>query len=215
MADESWYRRRTWTDEDQAAFFARLRRSRGGFHKAQYCRIQAYELQQAGNFSAALELLDLLMKEWPADAQKAAVFHQRAECLENLGDNEGALNAYRSVCDAQRSLPSSMTTAHLGFGLLVALSPYPDLYDEALSVLDEFASSSTFPVEDFQAATIRALIADGKGEQAEASRQAQLALAAANRTHSGYARHATLGLVTGIEPSLEGRLRQLASSEAV
>lgn len=215
MADESWYRRRAWTDEDQAAFFARLRRSRSGFHKAQYCRKQAYELQQAGNFPAALELLDLLMKEWPDDAQKAAVFHQRAACLENLGDTEGALNAYRSVFDAQRALPSSLTTAHLGFGLLVALSPYPDLYDEAMSVLDEFASSSTYPVHDFQAATIRALIADSKGEQAEASRQAQLALAAADRTHSGYARHATLGLVTGIEPSLEGRLRQLASSGAV
>jgi hypothetical protein len=75
VADESWYRRRTWTDEDRAGFFARLRRSRSGFHKAQYCRIQAYELQQAGNYHAALELLDLLMKEWPDDAQKAAVFH--------------------------------------------------------------------------------------------------------------------------------------------
>jgi tetratricopeptide (TPR) repeat protein len=171
-------------------------------------------LEQAGNFRAALELLNLLMKEWPDDAQRAAVFHQRAECLEKLGDNEAAIKAYRSVFDAQRSMPSYRTTAHLGFGLLAALSPYPDLYDEALSVLDEFASSSTFPVEDFKAAAIRALIADAKGEEAEASRQAQRALAAAEKRHSGYARHAALGLVTGIEPSLDGRLKQLASPGA-
>jgi hypothetical protein len=108
-------------------------------------------------------------------------------------------------------MPSYITTAHFDFGLLVALCPDPSLYNEALSVLDEFLSSSTFPIEDFKAATIPALIAGAMGEQAEASRQAQMALAAAEKAHSGYARHATLGLVSEIEPSLENRLKQLAS----
>jgi hypothetical protein len=43
MADD-WYRRKTWTAEDREEFFTRLRRSRGAFHKAQYARIQAFEL---------------------------------------------------------------------------------------------------------------------------------------------------------------------------
>jgi len=213
VADETWYRRRTWTDEDQSAFFAKLRRSRSGFHKAQYCRIQAYELQQAGNYGAALQLLNFLITGWPNDAQEAAVFQQQAECLEKLGDKTAALDAYRRVFDTQRRKRNSQTTAHLGFGLLIALSPDPELYDEALSVLDEFGSSRslTFPIEEFKAAAIRALIADAKGSRDEASRQAELALTAAGKTHSGLPRHAKLGLVTTIQSNLEDRIKGIAS----
>lgn len=210
-ADETWYRRSTWSDEDQAAFFAKLQRSRSGFHKAQYCRIQAYELQRARNYKASLQLLELLLAEWPNDAQKAAAFHQKAECLEKLGDKTAALNAYRLAFDAQREKPSEITTAHLDFGFLVALSPYPDFYDEALSVLEEFGSSS-FPIEEFKTATIRALIADTTGHREEASRQSQLAFAAAAKKHSGFVRHAQLGLVTEIPLHLEDRLKRMAQS---
>jgi len=210
MADESWYRRRAWTAEDQAAFHEKLRRSRGGFNKAQYCRIQAYELQQAGNYRGALELLNLLMTEWPDDAQKAAVFHQMAECHEALGDLTAALANYRAVFDTQRKKPGQRTNAHLGFGMLVALTPYPEFYDEALSVLDECESSASFPILEFESAMIRAIIADAKGSKESASRQAKTALAAAARKHSGYARHAALGLVASIKPDLEARLKKIA-----
>jgi len=210
MADESWYRRRTWTAEDQSEFHAKLRRSRGGFQKAQYCRIQAYELQQAGNFKGALELLDLLMAEWSDDAQKAQVFSQKAQCLEALGSITEALVSYRLVFDTQRKEPGTITNAHLAFGMLVALAPCPELYDEALSVLDEFESPSWFPYLDFSAATIRALIADAKGDRELAARQAKAALTEAAKTHSGYSRHPRLGLVTSIKPDLESRLNRIA-----
>ena len=210
MAEHSWYRRRTWTSDDQAAFFARLRRSRGGFHKAQYCRIQASELQQAHNYEAALGLLDLLMAEWPGDAQTAAVYYQKAECHEKLGDAEAAIAAYRLVFQAQREQVGYRTSADLSFGWLVALTPYPALYDEALSALDEFASSSTFPYELFKAAVVRALIADARGDRQRAARYATSALAEAARTHSGYARHATLGLVANVASELVERLKRIA-----
>ena len=210
MADEMWYRRRTWTDEDQSEFFSRLRRSRTGFHKAQYCRIQAYELQQAGNYRAALQLLDLLFTEWPNDAQQAAAFHQKAECLAKLGDKTACIGAYRQVFDIQRRKPTELTNAHLDFGLFIALSANSDLYDEALSVLDEFGSSPTFPIEEFETAAIRALIADATGRRETASRQAQLALLAAGQKHSGFTRHATLGLVTQAQSNLMERLKKIA-----
>lgn len=213
MSDESWYRRRTWTAEDQTAFFTKLRRSRGGFYKAQYCRIQAYELQQAGNYKAALELLDLVMTEWPADADKAAVYCQKAECLEQLGETTAALEAYRIVFEAQRQSPGHIAAAHLGFGMLVALSACAESYDVALSALDEFGARSSFPIQDFKAASIRALIADAQGKREAASRQAKSALAAAARTHSGFSRHATLGLVTSVQPDLEERLRHIARDD--
>jgi hypothetical protein len=48
MSKTEWFRRTTWTPEDEASFRARLKRSRGSFHKAQYLRIQAEHLQEVG-----------------------------------------------------------------------------------------------------------------------------------------------------------------------
>ncbi len=214
MADDSWFRRRTWTSDDQAAFFARLRRSRGGSNKAQYCRIQAYELQQANNYQAAVELLELVMTEWPGDAEKAAVYHQKAKCLEGLGNFAGALAAYQQAFDAQREQPGYRTETHLGFGWLVAMTPYPELYDHAISALNEFALQSAFPVQCFKDAAIRAVIADAIGSRERAARFARIALAEAARIHSGYARHATLGFVAGVDRELAERLSQIAEHSA-
>lgn len=212
MADDSWYRRRTWSREDQAAFFDRLKRSRSGFHKAQYCRIQAYELQQAGYFNDAIGLLDYLMAEWPHDAELAVIYHQKAACLERLGDKTAALAAYRQAFDAQRKKPSVLTNAHLGFALLAASTPFPNCYDEALSVLNEFRMHSPFPIQEFEAAAARALIADARAEREEAKRQAATALEAATREHSGFSRHANVGLVKNVGEGLMGRLRRIVEN---
>jgi tetratricopeptide (TPR) repeat protein len=210
MADESWYRRRTWSSDDKAAFFARLRRSRSGFHKAQYCRTQAYELQQARHFKEALNLLDFAIAEWPNDREPAIEYLQRAECLEQLGDKTAAVIAYREALEAQRRKPSVLTNAHLEFALLVALTPFPGCYDEALSVLTEFRSGWSFPFEVFNEAAARSLIARAKGNSEEASRQANAAIEAAAREHSGFSRHPQAGLVANVQPGLMERLRRLA-----
>lgn len=209
MRDESWYRRRTWSSDDQAAFFARLKRSRSGFHKAQYCRIQAYELEQAGLCKEALGLLDFAAAEWPDNRSLATEYSQRATCLEKLGEKSAALAEYRHVFDAQRKLPSILTAAHLDFALLVALTPFPECYGEALSVLSEFPSHFPFPFEVFKEAAARAIIARARGECAEARRQAGIALEAAAKHHSGFRYHAKLGLVGEEHSDLIDRLREI------
>ncbi|MBN1908765.1 MAG: hypothetical protein JW818_03415 [Pirellulales bacterium] len=211
MADESWYRRKTWTPEDEAAFFARLKRSRGGFHKAQYCRIQAYELQDVGLYKVALMLLDHIMANWPEDAQQAAVFHQKAVCLERLGETADAILAYRLAFDAQRAMPSMLTNAHLDYAWLVATNPFPECFDEALTVLDEFQTHLSFPLEEFLAAAARAIILDAKGDSKASGRHAANALQAAEKTHSGFRYHDNLGLVKNMPPDLRERLEQLAA----
>jgi tetratricopeptide (TPR) repeat protein len=212
MSDECWHRRRTWTPDDEAAFFARLRRSRGAFHKAQYCRIQAYELQVAGNYSAALALLELLMREWSEEALKAAVYHQKANCLERLGQQAAAIDAYRAAFDAQRKEPGMMTSAHLDFGWLVVTAPCLELYEEALDVLEEFVRQSSFPIDEFREAAIRAFIWSAKGDRERSRRNAQAALDAMARRHSGFARHPDLGLVQDVEPIVAQRLQRLAAA---
>jgi tetratricopeptide (TPR) repeat protein len=210
MADD-WFRRKTWTPTDREEFFARLRRSRGAFHKAQYARIQAYELlttRTRDAYLAALELLDMVLAEWREEAQLASVYHHRAECYEGLGDVPKALDAYRKVLETQRERKGWLTGAHLDFGWLVATTPLPDLYDEALAVLSEF-SDEVFPVSRYRFSAIHALIFHDRGLREQARAQARMALEAAAATHSGFRYHSKLGLVQSPEERVHARLISL------
>ncbi|MCW1921012.1 hypothetical protein OKA05_00500 [Luteolibacter arcticus] len=211
MADD-WYRRKTWTPIDREEFFERLRRSRGAFNKAQYARIQAYELLTTGTreaYSAALELLDMILAEWREDAQLAPVYHHRADCYLGLGDTERAMDAYRQVFQAQRVFKGHQTDAHIDFGWLIATTPLPELYDEALAVLGEFAHGM-FPVQRYRVNAIHALILDARGQREQARSHARAALDEAAARQSGFRYHATLGLVESPGESVYQRLQALA-----
>jgi tetratricopeptide (TPR) repeat protein len=209
---DDWFRRKTWTPNDREVFFARLRRSRSAFHKAQYARIQAYELLATRTpeaYSAALELLDLILADWPEDAQLASVYHHRAECFAGLGDLPHAVDAFRQVFRTQRTRKRELTMAHLDFGWLVATTPLPDFYDEALGLLSEFTHND-FPVDQYRASAIHALIFDARGQPEQARRYANFALQSAAARHSGFRYHAKLGLVKSPDEKVYGRLRILA-----
>jgi hypothetical protein len=144
---EDWFRRKTWTPADRETFFARLRRSRTTYHKAQYLRVQAVELQATGTpegVDAALELAEVLLRDYPAPTELAHAHLIRAECLESRGDVAGAAEAYRHALRAQRACPKVRTTAHQGFAWLVATRPLPELYREAIAALDEFGDMDGF-----------------------------------------------------------------------
>jgi tetratricopeptide (TPR) repeat protein len=212
MADD-WFRRKTWTPKDREEFFVRLRRSRGAFNKAQYARIQAYELLTTRTreaYTAALELLDMILAEWRDDAQLASVYHHRAECFLGLGDVAGAVDAYRQVFETQRVCKSELTRAHLDFGWLVVTAPLPDLHDEALAVLGEFGDE-IFPVDRYRASAIRALILGARGQREQARGYARIALQEAAARHSGFRYHATLGLVDSPDEGVHERLQALAA----
>src|SRR5262245_4018263 len=80
---DTWYRRTSWSDLDRRAFFDRLARSRTRGNKAQYLRIQAVHLEETGRpalVRAALELLDMVVREWPEPSEVAQAYHQQATC---------------------------------------------------------------------------------------------------------------------------------------
>src|SRR5689334_20933906 len=85
-----------------AEFFERLKRARGSGSKAQYLRIQALHLQQVGEpacLRAALELLQLMVADYPEAIQLAQAHKQRAECLIAVGERDSGLLAYRDSLD--------------------------------------------------------------------------------------------------------------------
>ena len=214
MADD-WFRRKTWTVRDRDEFFTRLKRSRGSFHKAQYARIQAYKLittRKRDAYTAALELLDMILAEWREDAQLASVYDHRAECFLGLGDVARAVEAYRLVFQTQRVCKSELTMAHLDFGWLVVSAPLPELYDEAMAVLGEFHRETiSFPVDRYRASAIQALILDARGQPEQARSYARIALQEEAAQHSGFRYHPTIGLVHAPDEKVHDRLQKLAA----
>lgn len=115
MGREDWYRRTSWTTDDQSDFFGRLKRARGTYSKAQYLRIQALYLQQSGLYAEAVRLLNLLQAEYAEETQATAAFLQKAECLWSIGDRPGAFDAYVEALAAQRRYPNSISLVALSF----------------------------------------------------------------------------------------------------
>ena len=70
MANEDWYRNKTWNNEVEADFEARLKRSRGAFNKAQYLRIQASYLLDISDKKTQLvgvSLMERLIRDYPTE----------------------------------------------------------------------------------------------------------------------------------------------------
>jgi len=213
MAAE-WYRRKTWTFQDETAFFARLNRSRSRFHKAQYLRIQAGELAETAveeNLRAAVSLLELLLAEYPEPGEIAASYWQLGKCKERLHKSDEAVQAYRLALLQQRIYPNVISNAHISLAVLVAKERRRAEYDEALQALTEWGRLGDFPVMDFEMCAARAIIYAETGNQDDAVQWANDALAAAAKTHSGYRYHAALGLVGNQHADLVERMRKITA----
>jgi tetratricopeptide (TPR) repeat protein len=214
MSQTEWFRRSTWGEADREDFNARLKRSRGAGNKAQYLRIQAGHLAEAGNHAAAIELLDRLLSEFPHRIELALAHSQRAASLANLGQCEAAIQEYRVALQTERDFPNVRTKAWLDFGWLVVERQLTDYYDEVSQVLGEFREEGglRFPATEYRYAAIQALLADYRGNKARAREFAQQALAEAAKEHSGFRRHPTVGLVGSESNTFANRLMTLAGS---
>jgi len=214
MANE-WFRKTTWSEADQADFFARLKRSRGSGNKAQYLRIQASHLEETHKselIEVAITLLNKMLAEFPEQGELSCAQKQKASCLVALGKFEEAIASYRDALNTERKFPMRRTRAWLEFGRLVCERKLVDLYDEAWAVLDELKYDTLFAADIYELSGIRALIATHKGNLESAKRFAKTAIESAATTHSGFRYHPTVGLVRDKETPFYKSLEALAKN---
>lgn len=187
MGREDWYRRETWTPEDQIDFFRRLGRTRSDSSKAARCRIQALCLEKTGDpdrILAAIGLLRLVLKHWPDQQfEMAGVHWGLAGCFEKLGRVEEALESIRDSLAAQRAFPTVRNSAYLDFGWLVIRRNRPELFEESIALLRELGPADVDqgpPTERYRYATICAIVADRTGQPELAGPWARRAMDAAD-----------------------------------
>jgi tetratricopeptide (TPR) repeat protein len=129
MDRHEWLRRRTWTEADKRDFYAHLHRARTAFHKAQYLRIRAFTLERYADpprITAALELIEEMLRDYPDASQIAQAYHQQTTCFIALGRFEDALEAVQRALEAERLFPGTNTGAYLDYAHLVLRLDYAE-----------------------------------------------------------------------------------------
>ena len=206
MARDDWFRNAEWNSDIEAAFFAKLKRARD---KSQYLRVQACTLA-ATHPRVALRLLDQYFAM--GDNFDAAQAHvDRATAFLSLGQVEDALTSYEAALSVEAKRPNYQTQASLDLPFVIACQGIVARYEQALDLLDRHQTRLSFPVEYFRWHTSRALISGAVGVTAEAKAQARLALAAAEKDHSGFRYHPSVGLVGDRYQQIRQRLVSLAT----
>jgi tetratricopeptide (TPR) repeat protein len=208
MGRTDWYRNTDWDAATEAAFRARLARSRS--MRPQYLRIQAHCLADRHPV-AALGLIDEYFETGDTfDVPNA--WCARARAYLALGKIEEAVAAYKQALDWEAVHPGHISTAQLDLPVLVAEHRLSDEYDYALDIL-----VSRFRPMDHQFPSTRywwngcnALIAHDLGHIAESQEFAERALRAAAETQSPFRYHRKDGLVRDTSDNFGRRLKRIA-----
>ena len=204
-----WFRKSTWSAEDERDFRARLNRARPN-NRPQYLRVQAVHLLENGLAEPALRLLDEFLAG-PDDLFLTLGHALRASALTDLGRLDEALAAYRAAIEVQRRRPNVRAYAPLEFAELVVATNRRALFGEALEVLDELHGNDPFPEINYREAAVRAQIAATLGDRATARQHAARALQAAAATRAPFPRHPDLGLVRRVDPEVYARLQSMCA----
>jgi tetratricopeptide (TPR) repeat protein len=215
MGRHDWYRRSTWTADDQREFRERLVRSRSNFHKSQYLRIQALSLARAAPpwLTAALELLEEFLRDYPEQTTQLAEVHaQRGACYVELGLHGEAITAFRESLAVERQFPNVKSDAYLEYAELVLALERRDLYEDALTELLERTSGEPFPVQRYRSGAATAFLCDALGRHGDAKAAATRAIAAAGETESPFPYHRQLGVVKDTNGDVQARLWRLAGT---
>ena len=210
MASEDWYRNLTWNEEIEKEFDARLKRSRGDYHKAQYLRIQASYLIESSDFATqniGVKLMLQVIEKFPTEESSTIFAH------EQLGDYflknrkfESAEFYFKTVVHfyiAKNSRSGTTGIADLKLAETYLEGNIIEKFSEAYEICKDFELSGlTFNSEKFYFNELAAHICDKLNNIEEAKHYARVAIELSKITKPQFYRHKTIGLVKATEQQL-------------
>ncbi len=206
-----WYRNEEWNDNIEKAFFDRLNRSRGQFHKAQYLRIQAVCLEKEEP-EVALRLLDLIISEYPEPSELALVYFQKAECYVSLSMLDNAVYWYRKSLDQESVYKNVKTDCYLNYSVFAVTFELEELYQEVKKILLSNTERLKFPVDRYRYHMSLSIIEWEQGDCLKAKEHAGLALDAISNEYSGFRYHSKVGLVGNPDNRIVNKLLEILHS---
>ncbi len=213
MSDD-WYRRTSWSPTDEEEFFARLKRSRGQFHKAQYLRIQALYLQSEFP-KEALKLLEMIIEEYPEPFELSSTYLQKAQCLVAMNQKQKAIPWFRKVLESEDENTGVQTDGYLDYSTFIVTEELTELYPEAKSILTKHVDRLMFPVDRYRWNMAMAIIEWSASNRPEASKFASLAIEASSEEKSGFRYHPNIGLVKKQDKRIQKLLNRISKAQPV
>lgn len=219
MATDDWYRNTTWNLNIESDFEARLKRSRGMFHKAQYLRIQASYLLESSDINTQLigvEQMERLITDFQTE-EFSVIFGQEqlGDYYLRIGNFEKSEKYFRVVsnyCDAKNSKSGTSGKADLKLAETILTANWIDKLDEAYTLCKKFPIAQLmFNNDKFYYSELIAHICDKLNKSEEAREFARTAINISKIMEPQFYRHTTIGLVKASEKQLR-TLEQIANS---
>ena len=161
-----WYRKTSWTENDENDFFEKLKRARE-YSRAQYLRIQAVTLISTENpnlLSVAEDLLNKMLSEFPNErGQQSPALNSLGDIYKIRGNYDKAIEYYKKSLKFEEDFPNTITNSYLDFSELIVKMQKTDEYDYAEKLLENEIPESLFPVTKYKGFTILAIINYHKG----------------------------------------------------
>jgi len=201
---DGWYQNTTWDAEVERKFNEKLRRAR---NKTSYLEFQARILAES-HPQVALKLLARYF-ELGGDSDLSLAQYSRAKALLALDRIEEALDTFEDALAREAECPNIQSRARHHLPYLIASLRIRNQYQRASELLQLTASNLILPIDEFLWHTAQALIAGDTGETESARSHAEQALKAANREHSGFRYHPTVGLVSSKYDDVIKKLKTL------
>lgn len=206
-----WYRRKSWTENDEAEFFTKLNRARKD-GRAQYLKIQAIEListEKKELLKVAEILLNKMLTEYPEDDfNKSSALHNLGKIYKQNGDEIKAIQYYKKAIDFEKIYPNVQTLAYLDFSELIVKTKATSEYNEVEKILMEKQPKIVFPVEKYKVNSILSIINKYNNKVDKAELYAKLAEESATVETSGFKYHKLLGVLKERETWLDKIMKE-------
>jgi tetratricopeptide (TPR) repeat protein len=200
-----WFRNSSWDPQIEAAFRERLRRAK---NKSQYLRIQASTLAKSFP-DVALRLLDDYFS-LGEHFDQAQAHVDRATAYLSLNNVDAAIASFEAALAREATFPNVRTRTYLDLPHLIAVRRLSRQYARAIEILETHRSDVFFHVDRYLWNGTRALILFEQGRKSEARAAAELALAAAAETKSGFRYHTDVGVVRTTKDEFGERVKAIA-----
>lgn len=205
MSKEDWYRNTKWNDQIESEFEARLKRSRGNYHKAQYLRIQASYLLDSNIKTLqekGIEYMERVIKDYPEEHSSTVFGNEQLGdyYLKNKSFNK-AEKHFRIVVEHYYSKNRSGTTGLADLKLCQVIleseqsEKYNNAYEIATEKFEKTGGDLMMNSDKFYYADLMANLCQKMDRKDEASEFAISALELSNITEPQFNRHKTVGII--------------------
>ncbi|MDU1903312.1 MAG: hypothetical protein E6772_00905 [Dysgonomonas sp.] len=193
-----WYRKKTWTKEDEEYFYQKLKRARE-YGRPQYLRIQAITLidtHENDLLDVAEILLNKILEDYPENKlERSSAFHSLGDIYKLHEDYATAINYYKEAIDFEKKFPNVRTMAYLDYSELIIKTNQENKYNAIEKLLKSKLLELVFPIEKYKVCSILSIINKHNGKLTQAKEYAVLAEQYANEQTSGFRYHKYLGVV--------------------